>query len=285
MNRYDKTKIAGILGIFGNIFLFLMKGFFGLASGSNAIIADAVNSAGDIFSSFMTFIGNKIASKPKDEDHNFGHGKSEYIFSLIISISMAAVAIKLLLNSVDAIINGSTLKFSFVLIIICIITIIIKLSLYLYTKFLNKNMNNILLKANSKDHLNDCFVTSFTLISIICSYKKIYILDDIVAIGIALWILYTAVKLFIESYNILMDISLDEHTKDVILDLIHNYKGIKKVGDFYSTPSGYKYVVILTIYVDGNISTFESHELANSLEKDISFLDNVSNVVIHVNPI
>ena len=96
MDRYSSTKKAGVLGILGNFFLFIIKGFVGYISNSQALIADAANSAGDIFASLMTFIGNKIASEPDDKTHNFGHGKAEYIFSLFISISMIFVATKLL---------------------------------------------------------------------------------------------------------------------------------------------------------------------------------------------
>ena len=82
-----------------------------------------------------------------------------------------------------------------------------------------------------------------------------------------------------------MDISVDETTQDTILNLVRNYKEIKNVESLYSTPSGYKYIIILTISVDGNMSTFDSHKLADSLEKDIKKLDNVSNAIIHVNPV
>ena len=82
-----------------------------------------------------------------------------------------------------------------------------------------------------------------------------------------------------------MDYSLDEDTKDLILDLAHSYKDIKKVDDLYSTPTGYQYAVFLTIYVDGNLSTFASHNLADSLEKDISKLEKVAKAIVHVNPI
>ena len=94
MDRYKSTKRASILGIIGNIFLLLIKGTIGLLTNSQAMIADSFNSAGDIFSSVMTFIGNKIASKPSDESHNLGHGKAEYIFSLLISLSMIFVSVK-----------------------------------------------------------------------------------------------------------------------------------------------------------------------------------------------
>ncbi len=285
MDRFTATKKAGVFGIFGNIFLLVIKATVGFISGSQAMIADSVNSAGDIFASLMTFIGNKIASKPGDSDHNFGHGKSEYIFSLLISISMIAVSIKLLIDSITSLIFKNELTFSIYLVIVCIVTIITKAFLYIYTNKVFRKFNNILLKANAKDHFNDCIVTSFTLISILFASQGIYWVDSLVGIGIAIWICYCGIKIFIESYNVLMDISVDETTHDTILNLVRNYKEIKNVESLYSTPSGYKYIIILTISVDGNMSTFDSHKLADSLEKDIKKLDNVSNAIIHVNPV
>ena len=99
-NKYNDIKKAGLAGIFGNIFLLIIKGFIGLLTHSQSMIADSVNSASDIVASLMTFIGNKISSEPKDSDHNFWHGKAEYIFSLFISISMIVVSAKLLINSI-----------------------------------------------------------------------------------------------------------------------------------------------------------------------------------------
>ena len=88
MDRFEQTKKAGLYGIIGNIFLLIIKGTVGFIFRSQAMIADAANSAGDIFASLMTFIGNKIASTPEDDNHNFGHGKAEYLFSMFIAISM-----------------------------------------------------------------------------------------------------------------------------------------------------------------------------------------------------
>jgi len=198
---------------------------------------------------------------------------------------MIAVSIKLLIDAITSIIFGNIVNYSISLVIVCIVTISTKILLFIYTSKLNKKYTNILLKANSKDHFNDCIVTSFTLISILLASIGIYWVDGIVGLGIAMWICFTGIKIFMESYNVLMDISIDENTKDIILDLIHTYKEIKSVENIYSTPSGYKYVIILTICLDGNMSTFDSHNLADSLEKDIKLLDNVSNVIIHVNPV
>ena len=111
MDRFEVTKKAGILGIVGNIFLLVIKSIVGFMSNSQSMIADAANSAGDIFASLMTFIGNKIAREPNDDSHNFGHGKAEYIFSLFISISMMVIAIKLLYDSTSALITKKELTF------------------------------------------------------------------------------------------------------------------------------------------------------------------------------
>ena len=284
-NKFKITKKAGIYGIIGNLFLLIIKATFGFLSNSQSMIADSINSAGDIFASMMTFIGNKISSAPRDADHNLGHGKAEYIFSMFIGISMILVASKLFFDSLSSLILGSHLIFSWSLIIVCVITIIIKLCLYIYTKKALKNYNNILLEANMKDHRNDCIITTFTLVSILLTLYDIYWFDGIVGTGISIWICYTGVIIFIESYNVLMDISIDEKTKDLILDIAHSYKEVQKVIDIISTPVGDKYLIFITITLDGNMSTFESHNLADSLEKNITKLDKIYKTVVHVDPV
>jgi len=250
------------------------------------MIADAINSAGDIFSSFMTFVGNKIASKPCDEDHNLGHGKAEYIYAMFISIAMLFMALIVIKDSFLAIFDYSKYKFSIWLVIICLITISIKFSLYLYTYKIFKKHNNLLIKANSKDHKNDCVITLCNLIACILALFNIYWFDGIVGIGIGLWMIITAIRIFLESYNILMDKSIDIETKNKVYEIITSHKEIKKINHFNSTPVGYKYQISFTIFVDGNLSTFESHKIANDLEKEIiSKMEEIYLTVIHVNPI
>ena len=285
MDRYAKTKLAGILGIVGNIFLLIIKGIIGFITNSQAMIADAANSAGDIFASLMTFIGNKIASEPKDETHNMGHGKAEYIFSMFISISMIVIALKLLYDSVMSLINQNAFEFSWFLVIVCIVTIVVKLSLYLYTSKLAKGLGNLLLEANKKDHRNDCIITTFTLISVLLSLVNIYLFDGVVGIGISIWIFYTGLKIFIESFNVLMDKSLDEESKKEIIEILNKYPEIKKYNHLNTSPVGYKYLISITIFVDGNLSTYESHEIADKLEDDLDKLDFVYLAIVHVNPI
>ena len=286
MDRYKKTKLASILGIIGNLFLLIIKGIVGFMTNSQAMIADAFNSAGDIFSSIMTFIGNQIASRPSDDTHNLGHGKAEYIFSMLISVSMVIVSIKLLINSISSLVYGSSYSFSWLLVIVCTITIITKFLLFLYTSYLSKQDNNLLIEANSKDHRNDCILTTFTLIASLLSLLNINWFDGVVGIGISIWILLTGIKIFIESYDVLMDKALSDVNKKDILDTVYRHKEVKDVRHFNSTPVGYKYQISFTIYVNGRLSTFKSHDIANKIEKEItSKFDYVYVTIIHVNPI
>ena len=286
MNRFKAAKKASILGIIGNIFLLIIKGIIGFITNSQAMIADAFNSAGDIFSSLMTFIGNKVASKPSDDDHNLGHGKAEYIYSMLISIAMILMSLKIFQDSFNSLIHHHKIEFSIWLVVVCLITIIVKLLLFLYTNGVYKKHNNLLIKANSNDHRNDCIITFFNLISCLLILKDIYYFDGIVGIGISIWIIATSIKIFIESYDVLMDKSISNNTKQQVLDLVKNYKDVIKISHFNSTPVGYQYQISFTIFVDGNLSTFDSHEIADNLERKITNkIPEIYLTVIHVNPI
>ena len=286
MKKRKQIKLASILGIIGNIILLIIKAIIGVITRSRAMIADAFNSAGDIFTSLMTFIGNKIASQPKDEDHNLGHGKAEYIYSMLISIIMIITSLVIFKDSLNTLLNKITYKYSFWLVVVCIVTIITKLSLYLYTSRLAKKYNNILIKANSRDHLIDMVITSLNLVSCILAKYNIYYLDGIVGILVALWIIYSSFGIYKESYDVLMDKSISEDTKQKVLDVISQYSDIKKINHFNSTPVGYRYQISFTIFVDGKISTYKSHDIADKLEKEItSKFDDIYLTVIHVNPI
>ena len=285
MNRYNATNRVSILGITGNIFLLIIKGIVGFISNSQSMIADFFNSFGDVFSSLMTFIGNRISSKEADEDHNLGHGKAEYVYSFLISIIMLLTSFSVIKKAIETYINQDTIKFSYILVIVSLITIITKFFLYIYTKKIYKKYNNILIEANSKDHRNDCFITSLTLLSAIFGLYGYRIVDIIVGIIIALWIFYTGIKIFKESYDVLMDKAMDEETKEKVYNIIKQHEEVLRVNHFNATPVGYRYQISFTIFVDGSMTTFESHDIANSLEREIEKeIPEIYLTVIHVNP-
>lgn len=285
-SRYKDIKIASYLGIIGNIFLFIIKIIIGFISNSQAMLADAINSGSDILNSILTFIGNKISSKKADDDHNLGHGKIEYFYSLIISIIMIILGIKVIRNAITSIIEKSNYNYSHWILIVCITTIITKIVLFFYTDKVAKKHNSLLVEANALDHRNDCFITLSTLISAILSLYNIKYIDGVVAIIIGLWIIYTAIHIFINSYDVLVDKTCPEEIKEKVIKIINKHKEIEKINHFNATPVGYRYQVSFSIFVDGNLSTFASHDIANKLEKEIGKeVEEIYLTVIHVNPI
>ncbi len=282
--RYKVAKKVSIYGILGNTFLLIIKLIGGLISHSQAMIADALNSAGDIFSSIMTFIGNKIASKPRDTIHNLGYGKAEYFYSILIAIVMIYVSAKLLYQSIMSFFIKGNYHITYHLIIICLITIFIKIILYKYAYKKGKEINNLLIKANALDHRNDCFLTLGNLIAIIFALNNIFWVDSLVGIIISFWILVNGIKIYLEAYYVLLDRSIDEETIEEVIKIVKSHPEVIKVNHINSTPIGYQYQVNLTIFVDGNMSTYESHEIANHIEKELNKIDIISLAVIHVNP-
>lgn len=285
MERMQKVSLVGLFGICGNLFLMFIKLFSGIVFSSHAMIADGLNSTMDIFASLMTLLGGKIAKQPRDGNHQFGHGKAEFIFSLFVSLSMIGGAIFIFSDSVLGLFRGHEVVFSSLLLVVCIITILVKFALYLYSRKAFLETNSLLIKSNMLDHRNDMVITTFTLISIFLSLFHIYIFDSITSILIAFWIFYTGVNLFLDSYAILMDQAIQDELAKKIRAYILKNRNIKGVTKFETVPAGHQYVLILSILVDGNLTTFESHEIADDLEKKLlKKYEELLAVTIHINP-
>lgn len=261
MNKQNQNKKVTLFALVGNLFLLFVKGITGFIFQSQAMIADSMNSAGDIFASLMAFVGSKISNIPADEDHNMGHGKAEYIYSLFIGLSMVLVALLLISNTITSILDKKVFKFSFFLVSTSIVTIIIKLSLYIYTRTIYKKNKSILIKSLYHDHINDVLITSCTLIGIIFSYYDIFLIDKLIGIGISLWIMLTGIKILHESYNVLLDQSIDLDSKLQIENIVNNYNDVVKMGKLSSMPIGDSYIIVLTIYVHGDMPTRDAHKI------------------------
>lgn len=282
--RGKETMKVGIIGIAGNVVLFIIKILIAIASKSQALFADSVNSATDILSSVMTLIGGKISSEPSDETHNYGHGKAEYIFSMLISIVMAYLAIKIAYDGTMSLIDNAEFTFSYMLVAVCIITIIVKLLMYIYVHKIGVKTENILILANSQDHINDVWTTSSVLIGAIVGAFGIYWVDGVVAIGISVKILFEAIKIFMESYNVLLDNSMGNEEIEKIKEIISKHDEIDHFDKITSKSVGNKFIVIVKISIDGEMTVNESHHIAGKLKSEIMEMKNIYDVIVHVNP-
>ena len=142
-NKSNEVKRVGAIGVIANLFLLGIKFIVGFVFKSQGLIADAINSFGDVFSSIVTFVGGKISSKPADDEHEFGHGKAEFVASLLIGIFMVFVSFKTIRSGFESILNKESLIFSFILLIVPVVTIIVKSLLFMYCKKLAKTNNSL----------------------------------------------------------------------------------------------------------------------------------------------
>ena len=159
--------LAGIVGIVCNFLLFAIKLFVGLVSGSISIVADAFNNLSDLGSSLISIFGFRMALKPADPDHPYGHGRFEYVSALIVSGLIMIMGFELIKGSIEKLINGGEVVFSLTSLIILSVSILIKLWLFIFNRKLSIAINSNALKATSRDSLNDALTTLAILVSVI----------------------------------------------------------------------------------------------------------------------
>lgn len=279
-----EVKKVGIIGIIANLFLLVLKFLGGIIFKSQGLIADAVNSFGDVFSSVVTLIGGKIAEKPEDIDHEFGHGKAEYVASFLIGIFMVIVGADTLYSSTKAAISNQSFEVSSFLLLIPIITIFVKSMLYVYVKFVAKKKHSILIEANAKDHRNDVLVSIGVLIGIIFGVSGYYFVDGIVGAIISLVIIVTGIKIAKEAYDILIDKCIDASISNELKEQIMQFDGINHIDEVKSKPTGDKHILIVKISVDPNMTVLESHKIAGMIREKMRQNDKVYDAVVHINP-
>lgn len=281
--KVKNVKKVSAISFSFNLLLLVIKMIFGLISSSQSLIADAVNSAGDIVASLVSIIGIKVASKPGDKEHPYGHGKAEYIFAALVGISMIIASIAMIKNAILSMVSNSMVNVSIFLIFVCIITILVKFSLMMYSKSQYKKTDSILIKCNMEDHRNDMFVTLGVLIGIICSKFGFYFVDGIIGILISIWIVIVAIKIIYPACLVLIDTQsnfIDEAKREV-----QNFKEIKSIDKFYISPVGDKYLAIIEISMDKEKSLSEVHEYIDKIEKKLyEKFKSIIDINIHVNP-
>lgn len=279
-----EVKKVGIIGIIANLFLLVLKFLGGIIFKSQGLIADAVNSFGDVFSSVVTLIGGKIAEKPEDIDHEFGHGKAEYVASFLIGIFMVIVGADTLYSSTKAAISNQSFEVSSFLLLIPIITIFVKSMLYVYVKFVAKKKHSALIEVNAKDHRNDVLVSIGVLIGIIFGVSGYYFVDGIVGAIISLVIIITGIKIAKEAYDILIDKCIDTSISNELKEQIMQFDGINHIDEVKSKPTGDKHILIVKISVDPNMTVLESHKIAGMIRERMRQNDKVYDAVVHINP-
>ena len=283
-DRHGTIKRVALWGICINILLLALKLTVGFAARSQAMIADGFNSAGDVFASFMTYLGNRISSRPEDSEHPYGHGKAEYIFSMIISFSLILIAYTVFKGALDAILENERPAFSWGLVVVALATIILKMGLFFYTQNVGRRHDSLLVIANSEDHRNDVFVASGTLVGVVAGVYGVMWVDALVGMLIAVWIAVTGFKIFGSAYSVLMDTNIDMTIKDSIWKIVERVEGVDHVDSILAKPIGVGFIFIVKVSVNGSISVDAGHKVAALIKERLKKEKNVGDVVVHINP-
>ena len=233
--RYALGIFASVVGIFVNILLSASKFLIGALSGSVAMIADAFNNLLDSASSGITLISLKIASKPADKKHPFGHERMEYVSSMVVSFLILLVGVELFVDSLKILIGITeprTMRIDSVSLAILAVAILVKLCLGIFYNEIGKKIGSMVLRAAAQDSFMDCIATLAVLVSsILIKFTSCEIVDPIVGILVAMLIVFSGAKILNEMKNTLLGEPPVTETVDKIKAIVDEYPSIVGMHD------------------------------------------------------
>lgn len=278
-------KFSGKVGIFCNVLLFLSKAIIGTLSGSVSITADALNNLSDAASSVISLIGFRMAEKPADNDHPYGHARYEYLSGLTVAILIILIGLELFKTSFEKVINPSEVSFSFITVIILILSILLKLWMALFNRSLGKKINSSTLRATAEDSRNDVITTSVVLIAAVISHYSGINLDGWMGLAVGVFILYSGIGLVKETLDPLLGKAPDPEFVDYIQQKIMSYDGVLGTHDLmvHDYGPGRKFASV-HVEMAAERDVIESHDVIDNIERDFLANDNL-NLVVHYDPI
>ncbi len=277
--------LGGTIGIIVNALLFAIKLSVGLISGSIAVTADAFNNLSDAASSIITIVGFKLASRPADEEHPFGHGRLEYISALIVSFMVMMVGFQFIKASFDRIMNPTAVKFELIPFMLILVSIGAKVWLSRFNKFIGKSINSGALEASSLDALGDVFTSSCVALSLLISRWTTFPIDGYIGILVALFILYSGFSLTKDTLSPLLGEAPDPSLVEKIKAGVMSYEHINGVHDLVIHNYGPgRCMASIHAEIPCDISVVTIHEVIDKAEKELSKKLNIF-LVIHMDPI
>lgn len=295
VKEYEKTEevpvrtaygvLASVVGIICNFLLFAVKGIIGILLHSISVTADAFNNLSDAGSSIISLIGVRMASKPADEDHPFGHGRIEYIAALIVAFLVLQVGFTFFKDAVVKIRDPQELKFQTISIVILILSIAVKLWLGLFNKRLGKRIHSKVMMATSADAMGDVITTSATIVSILFFRFTGINIDGFVGLGVSLVVMWAGIQIAKDTLDTLIGEAVSPEVYVQITEFVERYEGIKGTHDLIVHNYGpAKSMASIHAEVACDADIEESHEIIDRIERDAMKYLGIF-LVIHMDPI
>jgi len=277
--------LGGTIGILTNILLAGAKFVIGRISNSISLIADAMNNLSDAASSIITIVGFKLASKPADKEHPFGHGRVEYISGLLISFIVLFIGVEFVKSSYERIVHPVKTEFQWIYLAVLLFSIVIKIWMSKFNKTIAKSINSSALQASSIEAFVDVIICTCIIFSLILSRYANLVIDGYIGLLVSMFILYSGYILIKDTLNPLLGEAPDPQLAENIVKKVKEYSCIKGVHDLVIHNYGPR-KILASIHADvpKNISVEEIHKTVDKAEKEISKDLNI-HLIIHLDPV
>ena len=277
--------LASIVGIICNCFLFLVKFLIGFFLNSISVTADAFNNLSDAASSVISFVGVKMAGKPADQEHPFGHGRIEYIAALIVSFLVLEVGFSFLKDSLGKIRTPEELNFKLISVVILLLSIGVKLWLGIFNRQLGKRIDSKVMMAVFTDSMGDVITTGATVLSLVFYGISGINIDGIVGAGVALVVMWAGFGIARDTLEPLIGEAIDPQTCLEVKQFVESYPGIKGTHDLIIHNYGpNRSMASIHAEVPNDADIEKAHELIDRIERDAAKQLNLF-LVIHMDPI
>ena len=283
--RASYGKLSGLVGIVCNILLFGTKFLLGTLTASVAITADAFNNLGDASSGIVSFLGFKMASRPADKEHPYGHARYEYLAGLTVCVLILVIGVELLKESFLKILHPEPVEFSWVTVVVLLLAIGVKLWLAVFNRTLGKRINSQTLLATAADSRNDVIATGAVILATILSHVTKLSLDGFMGLFVALFILYSGVNLVKETLDPILGKAADEELVKEIEKRIMGYPGVLGTHDLMMHDYGPgRLFGSVHVEVAAEEDVLKSHDMVDNIERD--FLGELNiHLIVHMDPI
>lgn|SRR5699024_2607037 len=286
------VMIATWVGIIVNSILAIIKGIGGFLAGSRALLADALHSASDIVGSIVILFGVKIAAKPPDKEHPYGHGKAENIASIIVALLLVIVGVEISISSAKVFFGERPVAPSKIAIVILVISLVIKELLFHYKYYLGKKYSSSALIAEAWHHRSDSLSSLAALIGIIAAiigeaYELTYLIygDAVAGILVSIIVIKVGYDLAKDSSLIMMEKVLDKSEITAYKQTVSEIDGILRIDEILARTHGSYVVIDIKVSVNPELTVKQGHDIAKNVKQYL--MDNykeIADVFVHVNP-
>ena len=284
--RFAYGKLTSIIGIIANLLLFIVKLTIGFMTGSVSIMSDGFNNLSDVMTCFVTVLGYRIASKPADREHPFGHGRVEYVVSFVIAVVIFTVSFELIKQGIQQIMEPNEILFRPMLLLILVVSIGVKLWISYLNHTIGKKIDNLAMIATAQDARNDAWSTLITIVAMLLSQlKTTFPFDGVATLMIACLILKSGYELIKEIIDRLIGKPADKELVKQIREIILKHKEIRGLHDLiiHDYGPGVK-IGSAHAEVDAKMNVVKIHDIIDQAEREVGDTLHVM-MTLHMDPI